>query len=97
MTLEGCRGHSGSKMSFVEEAQLLKLPHMSPHMNLSPYLSLCTHCPKGTKRGWKMRRTKKANSIEDEEDEESSTFYAKLGGYQLIIDGLRRFCIPYLV
>jgi hypothetical protein len=28
---------------------------------------------------------------------EFSTFYAKLGGYQLIIDGLRRFRIPYLV
>ena len=28
---------------------------------------------------------------------EVSTFYAKLGGYQLIIDGLRRFRIPYFV
>ena len=52
MTLEGCRGHLGNKMSVVEEAQSLKSPNLSPHLNLSPNLSLCPHCPicaKGTK------------------------------------------------
>jgi hypothetical protein len=36
-------------------------------------------------------------SSKDTSSTSISTFYAKLGGYQLIIDGLRRFRIPYLV
>ena len=45
MTLEGCRGHLGNKMSVVEEAQSLKSPNLSQHLNLSPHLSLCPNCP----------------------------------------------------
>ena len=61
MTLEGCRGHLGNKMSFGE-AQSLKSPNLSPFVPFCPLLSpgdilspgdkivpRGQNCPQGTK------------------------------------------------